>query len=687
MKIYSLIRKHPYLRLVFPLIVGILSATYFYTYFQPIFNTLLLIGAVFIALTIILTITKTLAPIQKHLIILVVYLIGTVITCYHLYSPNAVFAEQKWTGIIYDSPEQKTNSFLIPIKVSATQFNAGYLKKSQKVQLYTKVDSITATQLQIGKTIKFTAKLTQIKNRNNPDEFNYARFMAGKRILLQAYCSSEKIAVSKDIKKTFAHVINKLQMHAQNTYNRYISDKDALSVINALALGDKQFLDDDIRQSFVNAGAIHVLAVSGLHIGIVFAFVNYLLFFLNRTTRLRTIKIIVTIVVIWAYASLTGLSPSVNRAATMFTLISIGKNLNRDISYFNILAFAAFILLVANPLSIYNVGFQLSFVAVGGIVYFQPKLFALITIRNKVLREIYKVLTVSVAAQLATTPLILYYFHQFPTYFWLTNLLLIYLICASLILSLLMLLLGWIPYVGSSIAFVLQYIIKGTNKWVQVIESLPYSTINNVYINQITLIGLFLLLMLLSIWVVQKKVRFLNYAITTLIAMQLFSFIYELKPSIKQIVFYNHNKSNYIGVFNGIQNILFYSATDTMHEQTSKYYFHSHWQKQKLKAPFLQSSIDSLIRKHEGKLPFIRLSDKSTVLWYHSNRLEVPENFLSTYTYVYNYLWPPNVKLNTSKIVLGNTLSASHKSAWTQYCAHHNIELISLNNGAFIISQ
>ena len=170
---------------------------------------------------------------------------------------------------------------------------------------------------------------------------------------------------------------SQIQSKIINCFKNDIFNEESKALLIALTSGNRAYISDELQSSFANSGAIHVLAVSGLHVGIVYMLLNFVLSFLNKSKRKKVVKSVIIIAIIWLYAFLTGLSPSVTRAALMFSMINIGTTLNRDISFFNILAGAALIMLLFNPLNLFEVGFQLSFIAVAGIVYFQPKFYKL----------------------------------------------------------------------------------------------------------------------------------------------------------------------------------------------------------------------------------------------------------------------------------------------------------------------
>ncbi|MEM9053079.1 MAG: ComEC/Rec2 family competence protein, partial [Bacteroidota bacterium] len=281
-------------------------------------------------------------------------------------------------------------------------------------------------------------------------------------------------------------------------------------VISALVLGDKAQLDVDLRRQFVNAGVVHILAVSGLHVGIIYFLFGWL-FDLLLKKKGRLLKFILLLLILWAYAALTGFSPSVLRAATMFSFISLGKYHWKYGNVYNMIAGSAVVLLVVDPLLITQVGFQLSYLAVIGIVYFHPKFYSLLTFETWLPDKIWSLTCVSLSAQLATFPLSVFYFHQFPVLFPLSNLLVIPLATAILYLGISWLILSWVPFLSSILEFLT---IKATyilNLTVETFNELPIVTLRGLYLTEIETILLYSLIVTIAGFVakpIKLRLRF-----------------------------------------------------------------------------------------------------------------------------------------------------------------------------------
>jgi competence protein ComEC len=289
-------------------------------------------------------------------------------------------------------------------------------------------------------------------------------------------------------------------------------DNESNAFIKALLLGDKSSLDPSTKKAFSIAGATHVLAVSGLHVGIIVSLFSALLGLILLKIKKRKaawIKSVLLLLVIWIYAGITDFSPSILRASMMFSFLSIGQSMTRHSNIYNTISIAAFFMLIINPDNLYAVGFQLSFMAVLGIIYFYPRLSRLFYFKNRLFQKIWNLCAVSIGAQITTFPLALYYFHQFPSYFLLSNLVVIPAAFIVLLLSILLLFLSWIPAVVEILSFALNKIISALHFCIHFIEKLPFSSVQHVYISLSQLLLLLGTLLFLTFFLNTKNVRHL----------------------------------------------------------------------------------------------------------------------------------------------------------------------------------
>lgn len=317
----------------------------------------------------------------------------------------------------------------------------------------------------------------------NPGEFDYKRFLTFRKIYHQHFLRKQSVQwiVNNPPYEAMAYAL-KARRWAENVLEQHIQGNQERAVASALILGVKDGLDNELVQAYASSGAMHVLAVSGLHVGIIYLILMLFLRPLQRWKNGKWLLALVSIIALWSYAFVTGLSPSVLRAVTMFTVIAVSRPLNYRTNIYNTLAVAAFALLVYEPYLIMSVGFQLSFLAVIGIVYIQPKLVLFWEPNNWLLDKVWQVTCVSFAAQLATFSLGLLYFHQFPVYFLVSNLFVIPGAFVSLLVGVVLLMVSPLDVVANWIGQLLEGMLWLLNYLVFAVERWPYSLINNIYI-------------------------------------------------------------------------------------------------------------------------------------------------------------------------------------------------------------
>ncbi len=314
------------------------------------------------------------------------------------------------------------------------------------------------------------------------------------------------------------------------------------SLLSALTLGYKSDLEARTKQIFSQAGVMHVMALSGYNVAVIALAMGYLLFFADRFHSGRILKTLIIIILIWLFAFVTGLSPSVTRAAAMITLVLAGKLIQRRVNTTNILFVSAFALLTISPALVSDVSFQLSFAAVWGIITFQPVLNRLFRPRNIILNRIWQLFTVSCAAQFATLPLTLYYFHQFPVYFWLTNLYVVPLVSVIICTAGIFLLFSFyhplMLVAGKILALLLDLLYKA----VAFTELLPWSVIENIHVNMLQTILLYMMILAISLFLLQRRVYLIWIISGFVIIFQLMNMMQIITWNKQQIFMVGNNR-------------------------------------------------------------------------------------------------------------------------------------------------
>ncbi len=329
----------------------------------------------------------------------------------------------------------------------------------------------------------------------NPSSFDYQKYLKYHYIWHQDFINSYDVVLINNqndsekqsnltLLQQFRKKAIEFRMYSDSVLRETMPSKQSYGVASALFLGIRDGIDNEVKTAYRSAGATHVLAVSGLHVGILSLIIAFVFGFLNKNKKTKFLYLSLILSVLFGYAFLTGLSPSVLRASVMFGVIQIGFAFGKRSTIYNNLAFSAFVLLVFSPYMIFEVGFQLSYLAVLGIVLIQPKLAKIYEPSNKIINYFWELLTVSIAAQLITFPICLYYFHQFPTYFWLSGFVVIPAAVIILVLSIVLIFSSFINGMISEIlGIVLSWFIKITNEAIFWIEKLPSSVLENIRVS------------------------------------------------------------------------------------------------------------------------------------------------------------------------------------------------------------
>lgn len=459
----SLLAQNPCVCVTTALIAGIIAFRYFPNELEE--TTLVALLGLSTLLCILLAKTVKSAHICVLLLGFVVagYINSSLHESHHCERPTQIWIE----GKIISSPEEKPKTY--KITVLSTEG-----RKECKSILYIKKDSLSK-KLKYGDVILFKNNLKTIENQEN-SAFDYKSFLKNQNIYSQGYVSTNQwkfIGHENDVfslcMSLRSKALDKLLLLGLNEKNHQL--------IAALAFGDKSLLDEETKGNFQTAGAMHILAVSGLHVGII----NGILFFLFgfiRKQELAWLKILCCIGGIWMYACLTGLSPSVQRASIMCSLISISLLLKRKSSTYNSLATAAFISLLFSPNDLFSVSFQLSYGAVFSIVYFGKHIQNIFKPETIIGEYIWGIIAVSISVQIGTTPLTLYYFNTIPTYSLLTNIIVIPLSFIILICTIISLATCWIPNVSFFITKVLNFVTDYLQDAIADINTFPHPKID-----------------------------------------------------------------------------------------------------------------------------------------------------------------------------------------------------------------
>lgn len=364
-------------------------------------------------------------------------------------------------------------------KVLYIRKNGSYTSTDQKILFYTNSELIEDRM-----KIMALADLMKIRNSNNPGSFNAERYWRSKGIGAMTFITDNDFRViAKESPGLFEKFSSSVRSYIVTALENSFSS-DQAAVLKALLLGDKGDLSTEIQTHFSNAGAMHLLAVSGLHVGII----AMILLFMFRQFPKRISNLwahILVVIILWLYASVTGFSPSVTRAVLMFSLLILSRLAPGQYEPINVLFFSCFIVVIWNPNVIYDIGFQLSYLAVLGIFLFYQKLESAIYIQSKILKWLWQGTSVGLAAQVTTAPLALYYFHQFPNYFPLSNLGVMLMAGVLMFTSILFLISFKLSPLKALVVYALSLMVSALTYFVTWVDLLPWSVARGFEVNSV----------------------------------------------------------------------------------------------------------------------------------------------------------------------------------------------------------
>lgn len=411
-------------------------------------------------------------------------------------------------GEIEGAPQKKKSTY----GASLLLFGQG-IPKGTRVMAYIAQDS-ASEQLRDGDILIFPTRLT--KKEGEPSEYD-------KHLRQKGYSGSFYIpegrwrTVGHEERQSLRGKAGKARRWAEERYQANGLQGEELAIASALTLGDKSMLDKELRRSYSATGASHVLAVSGLHVGIIYLVIIALLQQLFRGNRFKPIRVILALTGLWSYAFVAGLSASVVRASVMFSLVSIGEMMRRKSPSLNIVFASAFLMLLYEPRYLNDVGFQLSYAAVFAILLLHERIYKSLKISNFILDKAWSLTSVSIAAQLGTMPIMLYHFHQFSNCFWLSGLIVIPAATLLIYGCSLLLMATSFPVISNVIGSLLSGLIKGMNSSIRWLEGLPHSNVSGIAFGGIDVLLLYALLGSLLAVVQEQSFRRISILLSILL--------------------------------------------------------------------------------------------------------------------------------------------------------------------------
>ena len=470
---------------------------------------------------------KTIIP--KNHFGIATFLAAFLIGVFTLVSNNQTRNKLHYIHFISTQKKNYTATITLKEKLKNTAVNNRYVaqmitlngKESfGKVLLNIKKDQ-SVSNIEIGSTLKIKGYFYKNRSPNNPNQFDYGSYLENRQIYGQLYTSASDIKLNSVVEKSIAYYASLWRNRIIKNLEKNHFHKSELSVIIALLLGQQQDISPEVVKDYQYAGAVHVLSVSGLHVGFILLFITYLLKPFPNTRTGSILKLIIVITFLWAFGILAGLAPSVVRSVTMFSFVAIGMYLRRSINIYNTLAVSALLILLFQPSFLFDVGFQLSYVALYFIVWLQPFLASAWNPKYIILRQFWEIITVSFAAQIGTLPISIYYFHQFPGLFFVTNIVILPGMSLILGLGVIVMFLAALDWVWMPLLKSLECCIWALNKIIAWVASFENFVFKDIPLHYFSMWGLYLVIFSSFIWMKKPSYRKFIVTLFALIILQI----------------------------------------------------------------------------------------------------------------------------------------------------------------------
>lgn len=467
-------------------------------------------------------------------------------------APNFYQPGQNVLVTVAEPPVEKPKSWKAEAEITAIQVGQEWKKADGKVLLYfykgkKRMPVTYGTQLILGKPLQ------NIKNSGNPGGFDYERYCRLQNICYQVFIyPGEYKLVAGNNGSAFKQMLFNTRNNTIAALRKYIPGEQEQGVAEALLLGYRADLDSDLVQAYTNTGVIHIVAISGLHLAMIYALLAGIWGLLPVRRFTRIAKPLTIFIVLWAFTLLAGGVPSIARAAVMFSFLVLGEALGKRTNTYNNLAASAFVLLAYNPFYLWDAGFMLSYAAVISIIAFYRPVYNWFYIKNKLLDKLWAATAVTISAQILTFPIILFYFHQFANFFLLANFIAVPLSGIILYGELALLLLVFIPPLAHYIGIATGFMIKCLDGFIQYVNHLPFAVWANIYADVPQTLLLYACIIAAATWLVLRVARALTVALVFLVALVIYSSLSILAASKSQkMIVYNVPKQTAIDIIQG----------------------------------------------------------------------------------------------------------------------------------------
>jgi competence protein ComEC len=519
-------KRAPFVRILLPLIAGILLDFYF------VFPSNLIVGVISLLLIlsgclIIISFYRIFGKEWIAGVALQLILLLSGILVMYLHRDIQVGSMDPATGNsnfylvkLLGNPLLKSKSHKFSAEVKLLVKNRMAFQEQEKIFVYFSLD-VGLSQLNGNTWILFRKPLKPIENFRSID-FDYRNYCRLKHIYAQVFLEKSDFSIfSREDNRNVFSWLDLLRGRLLSIIKSLIPDKSEYSLLEALLVGYTADLDPALMKSYSDTGVVHIIAISGMHLALICQILQVILLRTGPQKSGRWIKWAMLVICLWGYSLLSGGSPSVVRAATMFTLVLFAKTIIRENSFYNTLAASAFVLICFDPYWLWDIGFQLSYAAILGLSLFSKSIQDIYLPKNKLIAGVWESVAVSVAAQILTSPLSIFYFHRFPVYFLIANLLAVPISSIVLAGGIILCICSPVSFLGHPLGRLVEFLIHILNKLIETISRLPGAVIDRIECSLAQLFLTYFILFCFYHFIVRKNYRWLLSALCAVIIFQL----------------------------------------------------------------------------------------------------------------------------------------------------------------------
>ena len=592
-----------------------------------------------------------------------------------------------YSATVVSKPAKTKKTFKYEVIVDKVKLNGNWINLSKRTLLYF-ISDVTPG-FQYGDKLLMVGNLEYIKEQTNPYAFDYARYMKMKGIYLQGFSNfNDYIFIENSPAISLERYSLLTGDFLDQKLSALISSKPELDMIKAMLLGRREEISSEMEFVYQSTGTAHILAVSGLHVGIVFLLFSMIFRSLKRE-KWKWLYYTILLAGIWSFAFITGSSPSVLRASLMISIILFAEALSRKSNIYNSIFVSAFALLMYNPNLLLSVSFQLSYAAVLGIVFLYNRIYPLLYFKGSIANFFWKISALSLSVQITTFPITIYYFHQFPTVFLITNLIAIPTAIIVIVGSLLILLTSVLPGIPVGLAFLLENWIYFYNRFMTLLSNLTFTRIGDIYFKDYHVILLLCLVIFLTKLLETKRLIFMRYFTFSFLLLSGITFIdYIGKSNQKRVVFYDVAGKTYVDVFMGMY---CYSSLDQNEEFNQDAVFNIIPNRKYHQIKETKSLKDFALARRIGENTFVKLGE-ITLLFLEdieslSTNLEgLKIDYLVVNSESLKYLNLVTSNMHFSNLIIDGSVESSQALKVEDVLSKsHNVHSVS-KDGALIIS-